>query len=96
MKFIKNNTAWCLHAVMIAASLHLTGLNALASETGGNWRSTYDLVMIWLNFGRHICLFAGQIPENPFDQFFARTSGRIRPGNEPTRRRKTANFIKNK
>ncbi len=51
MKFIKNNTAWCLHAVMIAASLHLTGLNALASETGGNWRSTYDLVMIWLNFG---------------------------------------------
>lgn len=51
MKFIKNNSAWWLHAVMIAASLHLTELNALASETGGNWRGTYDLVMIWLNFG---------------------------------------------
>jgi F-type H+-transporting ATPase subunit b len=36
---------------MVAASLHLTGLNALASETGGNWRATYDLVLIWLNFG---------------------------------------------
>ena len=36
---------------MVAASLHLTALNALASETGGNWRATYDHVMIWLNFG---------------------------------------------
>ena len=36
---------------MIAASLLLTGGNALASETGGNWRATYDIVMIWLNFG---------------------------------------------
>ena len=36
---------------MVAASLHLTELNALASETGGNWRPTFDLVMIWLNFG---------------------------------------------
>jgi F-type H+-transporting ATPase subunit b len=36
---------------MVAASLHLTELNALASESGGNWRPTFDLVMIWLNFG---------------------------------------------
>ena len=36
---------------MVAASFHLTELNALASETGGNWRATFDLVMIWLNFG---------------------------------------------
>ena len=36
---------------MIAASLLLTEVNALASETGENWRTTYDLVMIWLNFG---------------------------------------------
>jgi F-type H+-transporting ATPase subunit b len=36
---------------MVAASFHLTELNALASETGGNWRATYDHVMIWLNFG---------------------------------------------
>ncbi len=36
---------------MVAASLHLTKLNALAAETGGNWRTTFDQVMIWLNFG---------------------------------------------
>ena len=51
MKLKKNNTAWWNHAVMIAASLLLTGVNALASETGGNWRATYDIAMIWLNFG---------------------------------------------
>ena len=36
--------------IAIAAGLHLTGINALASEGGGNWRSTYDVVMIWVNF----------------------------------------------
>ena len=51
MKSFKNNTGWWIYAVLVAASLHLTALNALASETGGNWRATYDTVMIWLNFG---------------------------------------------
>lgn len=51
MNSFKNNTGWWIHAVLVAASLHLTELNALASETGGNWRATYDTVMIWLNFG---------------------------------------------
>ena len=51
MNSFKNNTGWWIYAVLVAASLHLTELNALASETGGNWRATYDTVMIWLNFG---------------------------------------------
>jgi len=28
----------------------LVGQNALAGEEGGNWRSTYDMVMLWVNF----------------------------------------------
>jgi F-type H+-transporting ATPase subunit b len=36
---------------MVVANIHFTELNALASETGKNWRPTYDTVMIWLNFG---------------------------------------------
>jgi len=51
VKSFKNITGWWIYAVLVAASLHLTELNALASETGGNWRATYDTVMIWLNFG---------------------------------------------
>ena len=52
MKFFKKNDRWLIYAVVAAAGLHLTEFNALASETaGGGWRPTYDLVMIWLNFG---------------------------------------------
>ena len=51
MNFFKTITVWCVWAVAVAAGLHLTELNALASESGGNWRTTYDVVMIWLNFG---------------------------------------------
>ncbi len=51
MKFFKNNTAWWIYAVVGSASLPLMELNALASENGGDWRATYDIVMIWLNFG---------------------------------------------
>jgi len=51
VKSFKNRTGWWIYAATVAASFHLTELNALASETGGNWRATFDQVMIWLNFG---------------------------------------------
>lgn len=51
MKFFRNIAVGWIVAIMIVAGLHLTGFNALASETGGGWRPTYDHVMIWLNFG---------------------------------------------
>jgi F-type H+-transporting ATPase subunit b len=50
MKLLKTFSSWCVYLIAIAASLHLTGINALASEGGGSWRSTYDVVMIWVNF----------------------------------------------
>ena len=51
MKFFKINIWLRACIITVAAGLHLTELNALASEGGGNWRGTYDVVMIWLNFG---------------------------------------------
>jgi len=30
--------------------LHLLGSEALAAETDGGWRSSYDVIMMWLNF----------------------------------------------
>lgn len=51
MKLLNSITSWCVCVIAIAAGLHLAGDNALASEGGGNWRSTYDVIMIWLNFG---------------------------------------------
>lgn len=51
MKLSKILTSWCVYLIAIAAGLHLAGINALGSEGGGNWRNTYDIAMIWLNFG---------------------------------------------
>lgn len=34
----------------ITFCIHLSGTDAFASEGGGGWRPTYDLVMKWLNF----------------------------------------------
>lgn len=31
--------------------LHLFGGEALAEDGGGDWRKSYDLVMLWVNFG---------------------------------------------
>jgi F-type H+-transporting ATPase subunit b len=36
---------------VIAVSLQLTGGEALAEEAGGDWRKSYDVVMLWVNFG---------------------------------------------
>ena len=56
MKLFKTPVAWCLNLVTVAVALHLTELNALASEGSGNWRHTYDIVLIWLNFGIFVFL----------------------------------------
>lgn len=35
---------------LTVCALHLTGLPVLAEDGGGNWRSIYDTIMIWVNF----------------------------------------------
>ena len=35
----------------VLTCLHLWGGEALAEEGGGDWRKSYDLVMLWINFG---------------------------------------------
>jgi F-type H+-transporting ATPase subunit b len=32
-------------------SFHFLGLEAFAAEKASNWRSTYDLILRWINFG---------------------------------------------
>lgn len=47
--YLRYETAFVLGAVCI--SLLLPVREALAAEAGGDWRTTYDLVMRWVNFG---------------------------------------------
>ena len=42
---------WIVVLAGTAAGLHLFGGDAFAEEGGGNWRKTYDMVMLWVNFG---------------------------------------------
>ena len=34
----------------ITAALHFSGHEALATDSADNWRHTYDLIMMWVNF----------------------------------------------
>jgi F-type H+-transporting ATPase subunit b len=42
---------FCFFVFAVAMSLHFLGTDALAAENNGGWRSTYDLIMKWVNFG---------------------------------------------
>ncbi|AOY57354.1 MULTISPECIES: F0F1 ATP synthase subunit B family protein [Desulfococcus] len=42
---------WIVVLAGTAACLHLFGGDAFAEEGNGNWRKTYDMVMLWVNFG---------------------------------------------
>lgn len=51
MKNLKKVAGFCFFATGVALMLHVLGYEALAGEDSGNWRSIYDLVMRWINFG---------------------------------------------
>lgn len=51
MKSVNNIALLCCYAIAGTIGLLFLGSEALGSENAGNWRSMYDLVMRWLNFG---------------------------------------------
>jgi len=51
MKDNRNLVWFCFFVFAIAMSLHFLGTDALSAENNGGWRSKYDLIMKWVNFG---------------------------------------------
>jgi len=49
--------------------LHLLGGEALAAENNGGWRSSYDLIMMWLNF-IILAVVLVKFGKNPIKGFF--------------------------
>jgi F-type H+-transporting ATPase subunit b len=49
--------------------LHLLGSEALAAENSGGWRSTYDVIMMWLNFAILATVLI-KFGKNPIKGFF--------------------------
>ena len=49
--------------------LHLLGSEALAAETDGGWRSSYDVIMMWINFAILATVLI-KYAKNPIKGFF--------------------------
>jgi len=69
---------WCClsagAAVLIA--LFLSGSDALAAENAENWRTTYDLVMRWVNFAI-IAILIVKFAKTPIKNFLSDRKGQI-------------------
>jgi len=65
---------YCLSAVLIA--LLLSGPTALAAENTENWRTTYDLVMRWVNFAI-IAILLVKFAKTPLKNFLSDRKGQI-------------------
>jgi F-type H+-transporting ATPase subunit b len=68
----KNNAIAYYGFVLIAvlAALSLSSVEALAAESANNWRSTFDLVMRWVNFGIIVFLLV-KFGRKPIQDFLA-------------------------
>ncbi|MEJ2102846.1 MAG: ATP synthase F0 subunit B [Desulfobacterales bacterium] len=64
----------CLSVVLIA--LFISGPDALAAENAENWRSTYDLVMRWVNFAIIVTLLV-KFAKTPLRNFLSDKKGQI-------------------
>ena len=64
----------CLSAVLMA--LFVCGSEALAAENAENWRTTYDLVMRWVNFAI-IAILLVKFAKTPLKNFLSERKGQI-------------------
>jgi F-type H+-transporting ATPase subunit b len=64
----------CLSAVLMA--LLISGPDVLAAENAENWRTTYDLVMRWVNFAI-IAILLVKFAKTPLRDFLADRKGQI-------------------
>ena len=57
MKYVNKLTPICTGAMALVLSFHLLGYEAFAGEKSNGWRSTYDLILLWINFGIIVLIF---------------------------------------
>lgn len=70
MKRVNKITWFCCFMITAAISVNILGHEASAAENAGNWRSTFDLVMRWLNFGILAFLLV-KFTKTPLKDFFS-------------------------
>lgn len=71
----RNFFFWCCIGTVLIA-LFLSGAEALAAEGAENWRSTFDLVMRWVNFAIIVILLM-KFTKTPIKKFLADRTDQI-------------------
>ena len=66
----------CLGAGVVFIALFLSGSDALAAENTETWRTTYDLVMRWVNFAI-IAILLVKFAKTPIKNFLSDRKGQI-------------------
>lgn len=66
----------CLGAGAVLVALLLSGADAVAAENAENWRTTYDLVMRWVNFAI-IAILMVKFAKTPIKNFLSDRKGQI-------------------
>jgi len=66
----------CLGTGAVLIALFLSGSDALAAENAENWRTTYDLVMRWVNFAI-IAILLVKFAKTPVKDFLSDRKGQI-------------------
>jgi len=66
----------CLGTGAALIALFLSGSDALAAENAENWRTTYDLVMRWVNFAI-IAILLVKFAKTPIKNFLSDRKGQI-------------------
>jgi F-type H+-transporting ATPase subunit b len=66
----------CLGAGVVFIALFLSGSDALAAENAETWRTTYDLVMRWVNFAI-IAILLVKFAKTPIKNFLSDRKGQI-------------------
>jgi F-type H+-transporting ATPase subunit b len=66
---------WCC-SIAVLIALFISGPDALAAENAENWRTTYDLVMRWVNFAI-IAILLVKFAKTPLKDFLSDRKGQI-------------------
>jgi F-type H+-transporting ATPase subunit b len=76
MRYDKQTVLFWFGLSTVLFALFLSGSDALAAENAENWRTTYDLVMRWVNFAI-IAILLVKFAKTPVKDFLSDRKGQI-------------------
>jgi len=69
MRPVISLSRWTAWTALAMSTLMVIGPEAVAAEGAGEWRETYDVIMMWINFGLLVFVIV-KFARNPIRNFF--------------------------